>query len=576
MKDRLREIVVPSWLSGYGREALGQDALAGAILAILLIPQSMAYALLAGLPPEAGLYTAMVAPLVYAVLGGSAHVSLGPVALVSLLVADALAGSDLEPMAAAVIIAVETGAMLLLLGLVRLGRLVNFVSEPALFGFTAAAAVLIAASQLPPLLGLDADRSGNLLEAGRAILDAGSPHLKTAVVGIAALALLLLADRYAAPVLWRQGVRPPWRMAIVKSAPLLVILAATFAALMLGDGIQRVSPPKGGLPDIGVSLRTPEAWLSLLQSSAVVAIIVFVTGTAVAKSLSSRRRQALDTNREAIALGAANIATGLTGGYATGVSLSRSALVYDSGAYSPLASAIAAMVVLPVVLFAAPLLAMMPEAALAALVISAIFGLIKTREIRGVWRHSRAEGTVLALTFLATVGLGVQWGLLVGAVAGLAAFLWFSSQPRVTRIGSSGKPGFYRSIDRQEVELDTLPVLAIRIDRAIYFGNAGHCEERINDFVARHPEAQALLLDMVSVNDIDASGIRMLTRLVESMRENDVVVGFAALHQPVRIALGSSGPARTSPHFMTVDDGIRELRKRCGADPQPKARRAAE
>lgn len=556
--------IAPPWLRDYDGKALWRDALAGIILAVLLVPQAMAYALLAGLPPETGLYAAIAPPLLYALIGQSAFVSTGPVALASLLVASAIGGSDLPPAEAAAIIAVETGALLMLLGFLRLGRLVNFVSDPALLGFTAAAAVLIAASQIPSLVGLESQRNGNLIDAVRDFLNAGPVDPATLALGGAALLLLLLGDRYAGPGLWRIGVHPPWRMALVKAIPLAVLAGAALVAAWAGLDVKTVAKPEGGLPAPGLAPADLDVWLALLAPSAVVAIIVFVTGTAVAKSLSSRRRRALNTSREAAAIGAANIAAGLTGGYAVGVSLSRSALVYESGARSPLATAFAALLIVPVILFGGSALSMLPEAALAALVISAVFGLVKLREINAVWRHSRVEGGVFAVTLLATLGFGVEWGLLTGALAGLAAYLWFSSVPRVTRVGLTDRDGIYRSVDREEVEVDTLPVLVVRFDRSLYFGNVGHCEDQLLGHLARHADAECLLLDMRSVNAVDASGIRMLTRLLDNLEEKRLKIGFAAVKAPVQQALETCAPARQAEHFLTVEEGVEKMRAACG------------
>ncbi|MFQ6549089.1 SulP family inorganic anion transporter [Aestuariibius sp. 2305UL40-4] len=557
---------LPLWTKGYSAKSFGSDALAGAILAILLIPQAMAYALLAGLPPQMGLYTAIIPPLLYALLGQSAFVSVGPVALASLLVADAIGQSDLPPPEAAAIIAIEVGIVLLLLGIFRLGRLVNFVSEPALLGFTAGAAILIAVSQIPPFLGLDVPRSGTLPGAVQALWSAGAIHLPTVLIGAAVLASLLLADRYCAAGLWRLGIRPPFRLALVKSVPLLVISVAAFAALYAPD-VATVDAPEGQVFTLTLPPLDPAPWLSLLGSSAVIAVIVFVTGTAVAKSLSSRRRRPLDTDREALAVGAANVAAGFTGGYAAGVSLSRSALVFDTGARSPLATAVAGAIVVPVMLFGGPALSMLPATALAALVISAVFGLVKVTEIKAVWQHRKVEGGVIAVAFLATILLGVQWGLVAGAAAGVLTFLWFSSLPRVTRVGAAdGEDDVFRSTDRDEVTEDTTPVIVIRIDRSIYFGNVGHCETQILDILAQAKDAECLVLDMRAVNEVDASGVRMINRLFNNLEEKDLKVGFAALHEPVKDAICSSAKARMAPHFTTVKEGLEEMRALCGAD----------
>ncbi|QPH54596.1 SulP family inorganic anion transporter [Pontivivens ytuae] len=555
--------LIPPWVRDYDIGGFGADLLAGLILAILLIPQAMAYALLAGLPPEAGLYTAMVAPLLYAALGGSAFVSVGPVALASLVVADAIAGTELEPMAAAAIIAVESGAILLILGAVRLGRLVNFVSEPALLGFTAAIAVLIAVSQLPAFLGLDLPRAGNLIDAVPIFAGAGAPDGMTVAVGASVLALLFLANGFADRAIAPLALPAPVRLAVVKGLPLLIIAGAALIARPFD--VARVQAPSGGLPQPMLPLADPSAWLGLLPSSGLVALVVFVTGTAVAKSLPRRRNDALNTDREALAVGAASVAAGVTGGFAPGISLSRSALVESSGARSPLSSAIGGLIVLPVILFAGPLLAALPEAALAALILSAIVGLVKVRDIRAVWTHSRAEGVVIAATFLATVLFGVRWGLVAGALSGLAVFLWISSQPRVTRIGRADGADNYRSTDRDRVELDTLPVLPVRIDRSLYFGNVGHVEARLGEIIAAHPQARCLLLDMRGVNAIDASALRMFDRLRATLADEDLLIAFAALHMPVHDALKAAAPTDDIPCFLTVEDGVQEMTTRCAA-----------
>ena len=519
--------------------AAAKDGIAGCVLAILLVPQAMAYAQLAGLPPQMGLFAALLPPVLYFLFGTSAHVSVGPVALVSLVVAEAVGGVEVEPALAAAVIAIEAGALLVLLGGFGLGRLVNFISEPVLLGFTAAAALLLAASQLPPLLGIDAARAGDLPTALSGLF-AGWDTLKpqTAMIGIAALVVLLIVNRLAAPVLWKLGIHPPYRQAIAKSLPLAVIVGAAFAALGVPNDVPTVSGIAGGLPPLVLPPLDPALWLNLLPSAAAVAVIVFVVAAAVAKSLAGNDRSQLDTSREATALGFGNIAAALTGGYAIGASLSRSALVADSGAKSPLASVFAALLVLIVLLVASPLLVYLPRTALAALVISAVFGLIKTRDIRDVWRHDPMEAAIIAVAFVATLLLGVRLGLAIGAVLGLGYFLWFSSVPRVTRIGTDDGGASFRSVDRADVDLDTKPVLIVRIDRSLFFGNAAFCEEQIFDRLGQPDGVTCLVLDMRAVNDIDASGAAMLRRVVQRLRAMGITLHFAELHEPVKERLG--------------------------------------
>ncbi|MGB3167813.1 MAG: SulP family inorganic anion transporter [Alteraurantiacibacter sp.] len=547
------------WLKRYGADKAVKDVIAGLILAILLVPQAMAYAQLAGLPPQTGLFAALLPPVLYMVFGTSSYVSMGPVALVSLIVADAAAGAD--PAQAAMIIAIEAGIMLALLGALGLGRLVNFVSEPALLGFTAAAAVLIAASQLPTLFGLDTERAGDLPTALMALWNAlPETDPQTALIGGVSVVLLLFIARFAAPLLWKAGLHPPYRQAVAKSLPLLVVIGAAIAAMQY-DSVETVAAIGSAMPSITMPPLDAELWTGLLPSAAAVAIIVFVTATAVAKSLAGMDRSHLDTSREAVALGAGNIAAAFTGGYAVGASLSRSALVEESGAASRMASVVGSLVVLAALLFLSPLLAYLPTTALAALVISAVFGLIKLADIRNVWSHDRLEGIIVAVCFIATLAFGVRLGLAIGAGVSIAHFLWFSSLPRVTRIGTDDDGVSYRSVAREEVELMKVPVLVVRIDRSIYFGNAEFVEEEIMERLGRHDNVECLVLDMRSVNGIDASGAGMLRRLATRLSLSDIRLHFAAMHAPVEQCLKSIDTSSIAFH-RTVGQAVES----CGGD----------
>ncbi|WP_271077465.1 SulP family inorganic anion transporter [Aurantiacibacter sp. MUD61] len=547
------------WLKEYGGHKAVKDVIAGLILAILLVPQAMAYAQLAGLPPQTGLFAALVPPVLYMLFGTSNFVSMGPVALVSLIVAEAASGGD--PAQAAMIIAVEAGILLVLLGALGLGRLVNFVSEPALLGFTAAAAVLIAFSQLPTLLGLDVARAGDLPTALSAILgEIGNIQTRTAVIGGVAVVVLLILNRFAAPALWKLGLHPPYRQAVAKSLPLLVVVAAALFA-MGAPGVETVEPVAAALPPITVPTIDMALWTSLLPSSAAVAIIVFVTATAVAKSLAGADRSHLDTSREAVGLGMGNIAAAFTGGYAVGASLSRSALVEESGAASRVASVVGSAVVLAVLLFLAPLLAYLPKTALAALVISAVFGLIKLADIKNVWSHDRLEGAIIAICFIATLMLGVRLGLAVGAGISIVHFLWFSSLPRVTRIGTDDGGKSFRSVAREDVKMLDEPVLVVRIDRSLYFANAAFAEEQIMERVSRHNNVHCLVLDMRSVNAVDASGAAMLRRLCTRLNLQGIRLHFAALHEPVAESLQSIDTSEIAFH-RTVGQAM----EYCSAD----------
>lgn len=547
-----------SRLSRYSGRAALSDGIAGTILAILLIPQVMAYAQLAGLPPETGLFAALLPPVLYLFFGTSPFVSVGPVALISLVIAEAASGAGVDPMQAAAIIAIQSGAMLALLGALGMGRLVNFVSEPVLLGFTAAVAILIFASQLPTLVGTDPERAGNLYAAVSEFLKV-LPEWQpvTAAIGVVTVVLLFALNRYAAPLAWKAGIRPPWRQAIAKSLPLLVIIGTAIVAANISTPVARVTAPPSGLPSFTLPTLDPSLWLSLLPSGIAVAVVTFVTATAVAKSLAGSDRSTLDTSREALALGLGNIGAALSGGYAVGASLSRSALVEDSGGKTPLATVFAGVLVLATIVFLAPLLGYLPKTALAALVISAVFGLVKLREMKAVWKHDRIEGLIIAIAFAATLAFGVELGLLVGAGAAAAHHLWFSSLPRVIRVGTDDDGRSFRSIERDAIEPSEDAALVVRIDRSIYFANSAYIEDEVFRCVGQHDGVECLVIDMRAVNTVDASGIGMLGRMMQRLHEQGIETRFAATHRPVFDQLDALNSNQCTFH-RTVAEALEE------------------
>ncbi|MDQ4078699.1 MAG: SulP family inorganic anion transporter, partial [Chloroflexota bacterium] len=432
---------IPSitWLSSYQVGDLAQDLLSGLFLAVLLVPQAMAYALLAGLPPQVGLYASILPAVLYAFLGTSRYLSIGPSALVSLLVGEAVArasaSTGVAPTEAALAMAVIVGITLFVMGILRLGFLVNFISDPVLVGFTSAAAILIATSQLRNLLGLDIPR-GNFAETLRRLdngIDQTNPV--TLAIGLTALLLLLLAGRWLKGWLERTRIGERGRLFLVQAVPLLVVAlsVATVWAFSLHEraGVAVVGKLEGGLPPLGLPPWDPQLWLSLLPSGLAISAIAFVTATAIAKSLAGRRRQHIEPSQEAIALGAANVAASLTGGYPVGASFSRSAMSFDTHAATPASSLVAALLVLVASLAFAPLFQFLPTTVLAALIIVAVFGLFNLDAMLRIWRYSRAEGISLLVTFLAVLFVGVDGGIALGALSGLALYLWRTSRPRI-------------------------------------------------------------------------------------------------------------------------------------------------
>jgi len=531
-----------AWLRDYGSSTMTRDTVAGILVAVLLVPQAMAYAMLADLPPRIGLYAALVPAVVYAFLGTSRFLSVGPVALVSLLVAQATSGggdTEAERTAAALVLAAMVAMTLLLLGVFRLGFLANFLSTPVLKGFTGGAAVLIGASQLGPLLGIEAARGqgflGTVLTAAREL---PRTNPVTLTVGLVCLTLPLAGGTPLDRRLARTSLSAFARSAAVRTVPLLVtagaIVAVRALALDRRHAVETVGELGDVLPPLTLPPVDPGLWTDLLSSALTIAAVASVTAVAIAMSLASRRGQRIDPNQELVALGAANLGSVFTGAYPVGGSVSRSALTFTAGGVTPVAQLISASTVLVAALSLEPWLGSLPRAALAAIIVAAVVGMIDVRGSLRIWRFSRSEGISLAATFLAVVTLGVEAGIVLGAGSALVLYLSRTSRPRIVTEGYLDEAEQFRSEDREEVEPQRSPVLVLRIDESLYFANTRYCEERVLEMVAGQiPSVRRLVLDLATVAEIDSSALEMLERLVEDLEEAGIEVVFAATRKPV-------------------------------------------
>jgi SulP family sulfate permease len=332
--------------------------------------------------------------------------------------------------------------------------------------------------------------------------------------------------------------------------------------LALQEKVAIVGDIGGGLPPIALPPLFLELWVTLLPGSLVISLVIFTTGMAVSQSLAGRRRQVLLPNREAFALGAANLAVAFTSGYPVGASLSRSALNFDVGARTPAASLVTAVLLALTVIFLGPLFYYLPKAMLAALVISAVIGLFKISAMGRVWAYSVAEGMTLTLPFAAVLLFGVQWGLLVGAGGAITLYLWRTSRPRITLQGRLKGSEEFRSAERNSIKPEVSPVLILRIDQDIYFASAGHCEQRVLSEVAAHPKVRYLLLDLRSVNTIDHSGFEMLKRLTDNLKNADVVMTFAEIKRPLLDdfrRIGLLDQLEENAIFETTDKALKTL-----------------
>ncbi len=528
MKPRSRH-----WALDYRREDLSLDLAAGLTVGAMLVPQAMAYALLAGLPPEIGLYAATIPLIVYALLGTSRQLAVGPVAIVSLLTASALSPLIEEGttgyVSAAALLALMVGIVHLGLGLGRLGFLVNLLSHSVLVGFTAAAAIIIGFSQTKHLLGISVERKSHFYESVVEVFEnLPDTHAATLILGAAAVASLFVLKR-AAP-------RVP---------AALVVVSASIASVEVFDleskGISVVGDipdtlPVFGFPDLSGSLIG-----DLLATAFVITLVGFMESIAVAKVYARRHRYDVDPNRELVGLGAANVAAGLFGGYPVTGGFSRTAVNDTAGARTPLASLVTAGIVLATIVFLTPLFSSLPNAALGAIIIVAVVGLVDVKEMRHIAAVKRSDLVGMSVAFVATLVLGIELGIAVAVVASMLVVFARMSMPHSAVLGRVPGTTSFRNIERFP-EVETIDgVRIIRIDAALSFANAAHVKRLVLNLADRAPRPEVLLLDASGINDLDATAAEMLNDVLVELRARDVELHLTHVKGPVRDVLRRSG-----------------------------------
>lgn len=558
------------WVRGYRRTYLKGDLIAGVVVAIMLIPQAMAYALLAGLPPQMGLYGSLLPIVVYALLGSSMTLAVGPLAIDSLMVAAAL-----SPLAAAgtqayldgaATLTVLVGALLLLLGLVRAGVLVSFLSNPVINGFTSAAAIVIAASQIKYLLGIDLPSGLSFIETVRQLLQrAGSYNVATATLGVSCIALLLLARKPLSALLRRFQVPPRWIRVITRTEALLVILSAAGVTWWLDlhhhHAVSVVGDLPQGLPGLSVPRFDTGLAPALLPSAALIALVGFMESISVGRTFAGKRRQRVDPNRELSALGAANLAAAASGAYVVAGGVSRTAVNFAAGAKTPLASLITAILIAMAVAFLTPWFHYIPHAALAAVVVLAVLRLFDLKGLRFAWRYNKADAVSLLVTFAAVLLNGLAAGILTGIGVSLALYLWRTSRPHIATVGRVGNSEHFRNVERHRVR--TCPhVVAVRVDESLYFANADLLQDRLLAIASEREEVDHIVLVCSAVNFIDASALETLVLITERLRDAEVILHLAEVKEPVMDALKRSDFLSTlipGQVFLSTHQAMRAL-----------------
>ncbi|GGY72390.1 SulP family inorganic anion transporter [Marinobacter zhanjiangensis] len=527
------------WLPRYSRAVLARDLLAAVIVTVMLIPQSLAYAMLAGLPPQVGLYASMLPLLLYAIFGSSRTLSVGPVAVASLMTAAAL-GKLFEPgsgdyIAGAVLLAVMSGLMLVLMGVFRLGFLANFLSHPVISGFITASGLVIAASQLRHLLGVNGG-GHNLLELVRGLYgQLGQSHWPTVIIGAGALVFLLAARRYLQPLLVRLGLSTSTAAMLTKTAPILAVVVTTLVTWWLRldqTGVAVVGDIPGGLPALVMPSLDITLWQQLFMSALLISVVGFVESVSVGQTLAAKRRQRIDPDQELVGLGAANLGAGFSGGMPVTGGFSRSVVNFDAGAETPAAGAFTAVGIALATLLLTPAIAMLPVATLAATIIVAVSSLIDFRAVVRTWRYSRADFLAMLATIVLTLVYSVEAGILAGVGLSLGLFLYRTSRPHSAVLGRVPGTEHFRNVRRHQVE--TRPELVmLRVDESLYFANARFLEDCVLDLVSSRPELKHLVLVCPAVNLIDASALESLEVINERLENSGVRLHLSEVKGPV-------------------------------------------
>ncbi|TXI28419.1 MAG: sulfate permease [Ottowia sp.] len=560
--------LLPDWLTPYPRQHLGTDVAAGIIVAILVIPQSLAYALLAGLPPQAGLYVSIFPVIAYALLGSSRVQAVGPVAITAIMTYAVLSPLATPGSAAYIVLAATlalmSGVMILACGLLRLGFLSQLLSRPVISGFISGSAVLIVVSQLKFLLGVSLT-SGDTWQTLKALTAAlPATHLPTLEIAIAALLALLVSRLWLAAGLTRLGLKPATAAFTVRLMPLLVVLLGTLAVVQADLdrrlGVAVVGSIQAGLPGFSFFVPDGATLYALLVPAFVMTLIGMVQSITMAQALAIKRRERIDANAELVGLGGANIVAAFYGGMPVGGGLSRSAINVASGAQTPLASVVSALAMIALVAGAAGSFERLPLAVLAASIIMAAFTMIDWKSLRRAWAYDRADALAWLGTAAGVLLFGLEAGIGIGVVLSTATLLFRASTPHIAVIGRIRGSEHFRNVERHEVE--TLPgALFIRIDERLFFGNLSAVEDYINRALAAHGDARDLVLVMSAVNLMDATAVEVFDELNRDLSERQIRLHLAEVKGPVQDRLMRTGfwQALSGEVYLSANDAFEAL-----------------
>ncbi|MEM6964991.1 MAG: solute carrier family 26 protein [Bacteroidota bacterium] len=523
------------WLPQYDTIALRGDLAAGLTVGVMLIPQGMAYGMLAGMSPIYGLYASIIPLILYAIFGTSRQLAVGPVAMITLLIAAGVstiaeAGSEVF-ISLAITLALLVGLLQFLMGIFRLGFLVNFLSHPVIAGFTSAAALIIGFSQLQHLLGIDIPRSNYIHEIiGSAMDNYRTVNFRTLLIGITAMGLILLVKKIKLPI----------------PGALLAVVFGIMAVWGLGwyeQGVKIVGAVPQGLPSFSIPDFSWENVKKLLPIALTIAFISFMESIAIAKAIQAKHKNyQIMPNQELIALGIANIGGAFFQSFPTTGGFSRTAVNDQAGAKTGMASIFSAILIALTLLFLTPLFFYLPKAILASVIMVAVFGLIDFKEARHLWKTDKGDFWMMMVTFFGTLTLGIEEGILIGVVLSLALIIYRTTQPHTAVLGKIAEEPYYKNISRFEHLEVRKEILIFRFDARLYFANVNFFKEKIEkEIQAKGKDLELFILDANSINGIDSSGVHAVEELIEYCQDRNIKFQFVSVKGPIRDMFHRSG-----------------------------------
>jgi len=541
-----RYLPILEWAPSYKKTTLINDLIVGVVVTMMLIPQSLAYAQLAGLPPEVGLY-ASIAPLIfYAIFGTSRVLAVGPVAVASLMTATAIsqiaAQGTPEYIGAAIALAFISGLLLIVMGILKLGFLANFLSHPVIAGFITASGVQIAAGQLAPILGVHAE--------GETLLDIvislshsiAGINTATAILGIASLLFLFWVRMSLKSLLLKTGLNPRLSDILAKAGPVAALIITTVVVWKFGlsdSGVKIVGEVPKGLPAVSLPPFDSNLWIKLLVPALLISIVGYVESISVAMTFAAKKRQRVDPDQELIALGTANIGAGISSGFPVTGGLARTVVNFDAGAETPAAGLFTAVGIALTTLFLTPLLFFLPKAALGAIIIVAVLSLVDLKALKHTFNFSKADFAAMIATIIITWIAGIEAGLIVGVGIAISLHLYSTSKPHIAIVGQIPGTKNFRNVERHKV-VTSPEILSLRIDESLYFPNIRFVEDRINAEVAANPEIKHVILECPAINTIDISALESLEAINHRLKDGGITLHLSEVKGPVMDRLKKS------------------------------------